>query len=125
MIGMRRSPLGLLFLVGLGVLFGVSLAGGSAATAGWLAAPFIVLGFIFKILFFFLIIGFIAKAVGGRRHWEKAGGPWSEEARQHRQKRHGSREEAESSSRSDRFEEWHRMAHAREEVDDHVPPIED
>ncbi len=123
MIGMRRSPLGLLFLVGLGVLFGASLSGGTA-TLGWLAAPFLALGFIFKILFFVLILGFIAKAFRGHRNWERAGGQWSEEARKHRQKRHGATEGGESQSRSDRFEEWHRMAHARQEVDDHVPPVE-
>ncbi len=125
MIGMRRGPLGLLFLVGLGVLIGASLSGGTAATVGWLAAPFLVLGLIFKILFFVLIFGFIAKAFGGHRHWEKTPGPRSEQARQAWQKRHGSGEGGEAHSASDRFDEWHRMAHARKEVDDHVPPVED
>ncbi|MBK5266329.1 MAG: hypothetical protein JJE47_02760 [Acidimicrobiia bacterium] len=122
---MRRSPFGILILVGLGVLLGATLSGGSAATAGWLAAPFLVFGLIFKILFFFLLFGFIAKAFGGHRRWEKATGPWSEEARQHWQKRHEATAGDEPRSSTDRFEEWHRMAHAREEVDDHVPPVED
>ena len=125
MTGMRRGPFGLLVFVGLGVLIGATLAGGSAATAGWLAAPFLVVGLIFKIAFFFLLLGFVARAFGGRRHWEKAGGPWSEEARQHWQKRHGASEDGKSHLPSDRFDEWHRMAHARKEVDDHVPPVED
>ena len=122
---MRRGPLWILILVGLGVLLGVGLSGGSLATAGWLAAPFLVFGLIFKILFFFLLFGFIARAFGGHRHWEKAMGTWSEEARRHWQNRHGATTDDEPRSSTDRFEEWHRMAHAREEVDDYVPPVED
>jgi hypothetical protein len=122
---MRRSPFGILILVGLGVLLGATLSGGSAATAGWLAAPFLVFGLIFKILFFFLLFGFVARAFGGHRRWGKPSGPWSEEARQHWPKRHEGTRDDEPRSSTDRFEEWHRMAHARAEVDDHVPPVED
>lgn len=131
----RRFPIAPLLFLGLGLLIGSALAGSSVATS-WLAAPFIVLGFVFKVIFFFLLFGFVARMFGSRRHWEKANGPWSDEAREQWQKRHnnrqnrqGSRRPHDTGSSADRgaedFDEWHRMAHAREEVDTHVPPVED
>ena len=127
---MRRSPFGVLLLLGIGLLLGAALFGGTAAVGSVLAAPFVVLGFMFKIVLFFMLFGLIAKLfAGSARRNKNWSGPrhewWSDEARS---RWHGRPESAEShrdESQNDRFEEWHRMAHARQEVDDHTPPIEE
>jgi len=129
---MRRSPFGILVLVGLGILVGAALFGESAA-AGLLAAPFIVAGLAFKVALFFLFFGLVTRAFGacgsrGRRPsgWDRGSfDKWSEDARQQWQRRHDRHESEETPGGDDRFDEWHRTAHARQEVDDHVPPVED
>lgn len=131
---MRRSPFGLFLVLGAGLLLGAALFGGPETAGGLLAAPFIVVGLVFKIALFALLFGFIAKKVGG--HWHDPEGRrsrmqggsrstppwWAEHARHHRR---GTSEAEEPSGGSNQFDEWHRMAHARQEVDDHVPPVEE
>ena len=127
---MRRSPIALLFFVGLGVLVGATVVGGTSGAATVVAAPFIVLGFIFKIMLAVFLFGLLARMFGGHRggqnhHGHRGkGGPWSAEAKENWQRRHESADGTQQSGPSDRFEEWHRLAHAREEVDEHVPPVE-
>ena len=126
---MRRSPFGVLLLLGIGLLLGAALFGGTAAVGSVLAAPFVVLGFIFKIFLFFLLFGLVARMFARSA---QRGSTWSGPRREswcggnrsswpgHRK----SSEDAEADRADDRFEEWHRMAHARQEVDDHTPPVE-
>ncbi len=107
---MFRFVIAMLAAFGLGAL----IFGGNAATAAGLVllAP---LFFIFKVMLFFLLFGAISSAMwrGGRgpgpRRWAAHHG-WHEADRSRSAERSTPSEE-------DRFEEWHRMAHAREEVD--------
>lgn len=129
----RRGPFGILLLVSFGVLLGAALFGGSAAVGGLLAAPFIALGFVFKIVLFFLLFGLVVRlfAGAGARNGRNSrwSGPcnewWSDETRWRWPSRSESSPVHEDESDDDRFAEWHRMAHARKEVDDHTPPVED
>lgn len=130
-MSMRRSPFGMILMVGFGVLLGAALFGGSAAVGGLVAAPFMVLGFLFKVALLVMLFGLAASffaGFGGRRNkgWSRPSRErWSQEARKHW---HGQSESPPGEphrSTDDRFEEWHRMAHARKEVDDHVPPVDD
>lgn len=129
----RRGPFGVLLMLGFGLLLGAALFGGAGAVGSVVAAPFLVLGFMFKIVLFFMLFGLIAKMFAGSagrgrrsRNWS---GPrqewWSEEARSRWPGHTESSENPRGKSQDDRFEEWHRMAHARQEVDDHTPPMEE
>ena len=132
MMSRGRSPFGMLFMVGFGVLIGAVLFGGAEAVGTVLAAPFVALGFIFKVVLFFMLMGLVfrllARGNGGRRGkcWS---GPsrqeWSNRTHPRWHDRSGSSDNDTVDSTGDRFDEWHRMAHARQEVDDHTPPIEE
>lgn len=132
MMMMRRSPFGLLLLVGIGILLGAALFGSSGAVAGLVAAPFLILGFLFKIVLFLILFGLMAKMFTGagsrsRRGWSRSGPSrpwWLEERSSPWSTRRESSGRDEPKPMGDRFEEWHRMAHARQEVDDHTPPVE-
>jgi hypothetical protein len=129
----RRGPLGVLLLVSFGLLLGAALFGGTAAVGGLLAAPFIALGFVFKIVLFFILFGLVARLLAGTcgrgrrsRGWSGSSREWwSDEARSRWSGRSESSQSHEGERDNDRFEEWHRMAHAHQEVDDHTPPVED
>ena len=129
---LRRSPFGLFLLVGMGILLGAALFGSSGAVSGLVAAPFLILGFVFKIVLFFILFGLMAKMFTGagsrnRRGWNRSGPSrpwWSEEGGSPWSARRESSGRDEPKPAGDRFEEWHRMAHARQEVDDHTPPVE-
>jgi len=123
----RRSPFGLLLLVGLGVLLGALLFGGAATAGTVVAAPLIILGFLFKIVLFVFLFGFIAKMLGGfagHRGWSGDRQRWAEEGRDWR-RRTADSVSADGENPSDQFDEWHRIAHGRQEVDEHTPPVED
>ncbi len=130
---LRRGPLGLFLMVGFGLLLGAALFGGVGAVGSVVAAPFLVLGFMFKVVLFFVLFGLVARMLAGcskrdrrPRTWSGPNrGSWSDETRSPWSRRRPPSERDEEESRSDRFEEWHRMAHARQEVDDHTPPVED
>lgn len=125
----RRSPFGVLLMVGFGVLIGAAVFGGTEAVTGLMAAPFVVLGFFFKVLLFFMLFGLFLRLFAGRgargREWS---GPsregWAAEGRKHRPCRGRPSDGETDHQPADRFDEWHRMAHARQEVDDHTPPVE-
>ncbi len=129
----RRSPFGVFILLGVGVLLGAALFGGPGAVGGLVAAPFIVLGVMFKIVLFFMLFGLAARLLaghGGRgrpgKNWCSPSQEWRfDAARPRRATRMGWPASDEGTAHDDRFEEWHRMAHARQEVDDHTPPVED
>ncbi len=106
---MFRLLVVVLAVVGLFSLFGGTAAGGFAAL---LFLPFLLL----KIAFFVMVLGFIGRRFGG---WDRG---W-DAPRHHRHRR--PREPRPSDE--ERFDEWHRMAHAREEVDrwvEHLPDTE-
>jgi hypothetical protein len=125
----RRSPFGVLLMVGFGVLIGAAVFGGAEAVTGLMAAPFVVLGFFFKVLLFFMLFGLFLKLVAGNRgrgrNWSGPSGQWwSDEHRRHHPRRSRQSDDDTDHRPADRFDEWHRMAHARQEVDDHTPPVE-
>jgi hypothetical protein len=131
---MFRFAVAVLAVIGL-----VSLIGGASAFAvgiGWLVlAPLL---FVFKIMLFFMIFGAIAQAVSHRggsswgRGWDHRrphmrGHGWDRgrsrsTSRVDRYGRSSARSERGDDRPADeeRFEEWHRMQHARREVDSWV-----
>ncbi len=126
----RRGPFGVLVLVGLGILLGAALFGGMGAIGSVLAAPLLVLGFLFKIVLFFILFGLVARLFAGAgarsRSWPgRSRERWSDWPHARWQSRSEARDGDEDPRAEDRFEEWHRMAHARQEVDDHTPPFEE
>lgn len=127
----RRSPLGVALMVGFGVLLGAAIFGEGVA-ASILAVPFVIAGFLFKVLFFMLLFGFLMKAFRGGGHVRysrdrERGGDFDQWRNHYRQGQWKARPDTDEKpeGRADRFEEWHRMAHARQEVDDYSPPVEE
>ncbi len=124
---MVRIVVAALAVVGLVSLF----TGGSALGIGALVlAPFF---FIAKVVFFMMMFGFFARAFGhgsprGRVGYGRhAGyGPWAWKQQWMSEgrppTRYGSDEDG-TSTKED-FEAWHRMSHAREEVDSWVEDLE-
>ncbi len=121
---MFRLLVVVLAVMGLASLFGGTAAGGLAAL---LFFPILLL----KIAFFVMLLGFIGRRIGrwdGR--WDGGwDGGWDGSRHGPRHRRHDPRREPREPRRSDeeRFDEWHRMAHAREEVDswvEHLPGTE-
>ena len=109
-----RLAIAVLAVIGLVSLFtgGVSAA---AAGAGFLLLLPVL--FLAKILFFVVLFGFIGRGFSRRRYYEY-GSPWERRERPSRRPR-------EDRSREDDFDDWHRMAHAREEVDEWVPDLDE
>ncbi len=106
------------FLVLAGIGLGAILFSGAESAAvgiGFLAL--IPLFFLFKILLIATFFGVFArrrfsdhmKEEGWEHPWARREGPW-----RHPQRR---RKSEDRPTETDRFEEWHRMAHAKEEVD--------
>ena len=106
-MGLFRLAILVLAAVGIWSL----VANGAGAALAGVGALFILPLLLFKLFFLFMIFGFLGRAVGGGRHRQP---PW-----------HGRREANAADARSDesRFEDWHRMAHAREEVDSWTPEL--
>lgn len=99
--------------IGLGaILFG----GATSATAGIGFLALIPLFFLLKILLIATVFGVFArrrfggftKDDGPEQSWEWPGGQWRRPQRKRRRN--------DTPKEADRFEEWHRMAHAKEEV---------
>lgn len=108
---MFRFAIVVLAAIGLGsLLFGG--AEGFAAGAGLLLlAPLFI---VFKIMFFLMIFGLFKYGFAGRRT-SSGYGPWGWRPRRPTTRSDGP-------SEKDRFDEWHRLEHAREEVDSWVDP---
>lgn len=126
-----------LFVLGAMMFGGAATAGagaGAAAAGAWALWPFF---FLFKLVFFFLLFGFIARAFWrgggpwGRRGprsgvpgWRGPGawGPWARgEDEEDEEAAHGHGDRPPASRPQDRFEDWHLKAHARMDIDREVP----
>ncbi len=98
-----------LAMIGLGSVLGSGLAGLGAI----ILLPILIL----KIGFLLMLFGFVGRRLSGRRSsWDWNNPGWVGRSRPRR--------EEPSSSRGEQFEEWHRMAHAREEVDGWVADLD-
>ena len=109
---MFRLIVAVLAVFGLGALI---FGGGHTGSIAWLLvlAPLI---FISKMFLFFALFGMVTRAL-----WRRDGGTTSSFNRSGRHRRHRAHGAAgerskDRPSEADRFDEWHRMAHAREEV---------
>jgi hypothetical protein len=91
-------------------IIAIFTGGVTAATALGVGAGFLALKVLLVIMFFGMIGGFFRSG----RHWR--GGPSFRPPRSPWSRRADTAEP----SREEQFEEWHRMAHAREEVDSWV-----
>ncbi len=110
---MFRLAIVVLAIVGLVSLFSGG-ASGFAAGAGFLfLLPLLLLA---KVMFLVMLFGFIGRGFA-RRGPTRYDSPWG---RRERVKRQG----GDKRSREDAFEEWHRMAHAREEVDSWLEDVD-
>ena len=110
---MFRFLIAALAVVGLVSLFS-SGASAAATGAGFLLLfPLLLLA---KIMFFVILFGFIGRGVSRRgpsRNWPAWGG-WDRP----------SHKGENGKKREDDFEEWHRMAHAKEEVNSWIEDVE-
>jgi len=99
------------------IAFGAVLAGGAETLgAGLLVlAPLLVLG---KVLLIIFLFGAIGGFFGRRSDDGLPRPPWSSRRPPRRA------EEATGRTRAEQFEEWHRMAHARDEVDTWVEDLD-
>jgi len=106
---MFRFAFAALAIIGLGSLLFGSI-GHSVGGGFLLLAPLL---FVLKIMFFLMIFGIVRRGFGyGRgRAWDEA--PWT-------RRRTRSRRQEEGPSQEKQFDEWHRMSHARDEVDQWV-----
>lgn len=99
------------------IAFGAFMAGGSEAlgTGLLVLAPLFILGKIFLILVLFGVVGgfFWRGYEGGPPR-----PPWTRRRPSRR------RQESTEKSRAEQFEEWHRMSHARDEVDTWVEDLD-
>ncbi len=129
---MRLLVLGLA-IFGLVSLFSSGL-GAAAGVAALLLAPLLIIA---KLGFFLVLFGVIAGCFGrrhsyGRRRWtDDRSADWTDDWNEWRRRwsggparwSHRRREPAEPTpTDTERFEEWHRMAHAKKEVDSWVDP---
>jgi hypothetical protein len=108
---MFRFALVFLAAVGLAsLLFG---SGGAGVGFGFLLLfPLLVM---VKVMFLAMVFGF------GHRAWQSGRPGWGGPVGWRRPERREHRDGPTRPSPEDRFDEWHRMAHAREEVDSWVP----
>ncbi|MGI9649373.1 MAG: hypothetical protein ACR2OI_12720, partial [Acidimicrobiia bacterium] len=95
-----------LFFVAIIVLAMIGLGSVLGTGVGWIAAAVLVPLVLIKILFVLAVFGIIGRKMAGRSSWD-----WAEHKSHRRTSRPGRSES--SSTREERFEEWHRMAHAR------------
>ena len=106
-----------LFVVALFVFAAIGV--GSVFGSGF-AALFLLPILMLKVAFLMMVFGFVGRRAWHiRRAWE-----WDEPRWRGRSRPRARREEP-SRKDEDRFEEWHRMAHAREEVDGWVSDLGD
>lgn len=110
---MFRLAIAVLAVVGLVSLFS-SGASGAAAGAGFLFLfPLLLLA---KVLFVVMLFGFMGRRLGRPRP-SRYEPPWGRRDR-------AKSDAGEQRTREDAFEEWHRMAHAREEVDSWLEDVD-
>ena len=111
---MFRFALVVLAAIGLGSLLFGGVGWGATGLGFVLLAPLFIA---MKLFFLLLVFGMFRMAWSGRRGYSSYG-PWG-----WRPRRPSSRSTTSSGpSEKERFDEWHRMQHAREEVDSWVDP---
>ena len=107
------------FVIAVFVLAMIGLASVLGTSVAWVGALFLLPLLALKLAFVLMMVGFIGRRMTGRRpSWDWDETRWVGRSRPSRR-----RPEQPSVSREDRFEEWHRMAHAKEEVDGWVADI--
>jgi len=107
------------FLIALLALAMVGLVSILGTGVAWVGALFLLPLLILKVAFVLMMFGFIGRRMtGGRPSWDWDETRWVGRSRPSR------RRPEPAEPREDRFEEWHRMAHAREEVDGWVADID-
>lgn len=105
-------PFVLFIIIGVLALIGLASILGSIA---WVGALVFLPVLMFKVLFLFLLFGLISRGLRSRRWNAPRWQDWD---------RHPQRERDPAPSAEERFEEWHRTAHAREEVDSWVEGLD-
>ncbi|NND03176.1 MAG: hypothetical protein HKN91_10350 [Acidimicrobiia bacterium] len=109
-----------MFRLGIAVLAVVGLVSLISGAAGWAVAGGLFLlaplFFVFKIMFFLMMFGMFKAAFAHRRGYRNEG-PWGWRPRPVAT--------SNAPSEKERFDEWHRMDHARQEVDSWVNPTVD
>ena len=108
-----------------GIGLGALLFGGAGSAGFWLLA-FVPLMILFKIALFGLIFGAFARG-GYRSRQAGYGPPWGWDRPSRRRKDRSGKGDGSTEERpgpEDRFEEWHRMAHAKDEVESWAPKPE-
>ncbi len=111
---MFRFALVVLAAIGLGSLLFGGVGWGASGLGFLLLAPLFIA---MKIMFFLVIFGLFRTAFVGRRNYSNYG-PWGWRP----QRRTSRRESTAGPSEQERFDEWHRLQHARDEVDSWVDP---
>lgn len=118
---MFRLAIVVLAVVGLVSLFS-SGASGAAAGAGFLfLLPLLLLA---KVLFIVMLFGFLGRGFArrGPYRYESPWGAWDRPKTRGGAKRSGRKQDQKSDEEA--FEEWHRMAHAKEEVDSWLEDVD-
>ena len=110
---MFRLAIMVLAVVGLVSLFSGGVSSAATGVGFLFLLPLLLLA---KVLFFIVLFGFVGRGFA-RRSPSTNEWPWSR-----RQQSDGKR--GETRSPEDKFEEWHRMAHAREEVDSWIEDVD-
>ena len=97
------------------IALGAALAGGAGGAGLLVLAPLFILGKIFLILLFFgAISGFFWRGYEeGRPRPPWTGRRWARRSQEPPEK-----------SRAEQFEEWHRLSHARDEVDTWIEDLD-
>lgn len=110
---MFRLAIVVLAVVGLVSLFSGGVSGAATGIGFLFLLPLLLLA---KVLFIIMLFGFMGRGFS-RRNPSTEEWPWSR-----RQRTDGQR--GETRTQEDSFEEWHRMAHAREEVDSWLEDVD-
>jgi hypothetical protein len=110
---MFRLAIVVLVVVGLVSLFSGGVSGAATGVGFLFLLPLLLLA---KVLFIFMLFGFIGRGF-------VRGGPARNESPWGRRKPTAGKS-GDKRSPEDSFEEWHRMAHAREEVDSWIEDVD-
>ena len=97
-----------LAIIGLFSLFGATVGTALGALGALIIVPIVL----FKLFLLMAFVGFVARPMGRRRRrhsYRDGGRRWEQRSAEPRQ------------SAEDRFDDWHRMAHAKDEVDSWAP----
>ena len=110
---MFRFAIVVLAVVGMVSLFGSGVSGAAAGLGFLFLFPLLLLAKVFLLM---MLFGMIGRGFG-RRDPSRSEMPWGRWRRPQTKR-------SDQPSREDRFEEWHRMAHAKEEVDSWLEDVD-